>query len=107
MKYTKGPWRYALKKLFRPPPGQYILVGREGPYQPIVAHVLKQIGSAENQPEAEGNALLISKAPAMYEALKKIKKSTDVVLDRASVSDGELFLANDIFSIATSALEGL
>ena len=48
-----------------------------------------------------------SKAPAMYEALKKIKKSTDVVLDRASVSNGELFLANDIFSIATSALEGL
>ena len=55
--------------------------------------------------ETIDTAALIAKAPTMYEALKRIEKITDVVLDRAGVSDGELFLANNIFSLVNSALE--
>ena len=43
----------------------------------------------------------------LVEALKKVEKITDTILNRSGVSDGEVSLANDIFSLVNSALEEL
>ena len=92
MNYTKGPWHVH--------GGEFIRDSEDRG----IAYCQSASGKRSVE-EVHANALLVSKATAMYEALKKIEKITDVVLDRASVSDGELSLANDIFSLVNSALE--
>ena len=54
------------------------------------------------------DALLISKAPAMYEALKKLKSHTEWALNDPSDSwRPPEWIAKEIHAVVTSALEGL
>lgn len=95
MKYTKGPWE-AIK---------HATLNSFTVYSPKGHPTDGQSLTIAFGIEKKANALLISKAPAMYEALKQILKGVGTYNHNPLVHAENVI--NDMKCLATSALEGL